>query len=131
MRRLYKNRFDRKIFGVVGGLALVLRIDSNMLRLILVFLSISPLFPLVAIVYGALALLMPEGGRIMIENPGKKLFRVIRGRKISGVCGGLAKYFKIDPTIVRALFCILTITPFVIPTVATYIAGSILVPEGK
>ena len=31
----------------------------------------------------------------------KKLYRIRTGRKILGVCGGLANYFDIDPTIVR------------------------------
>ncbi|MCQ2136304.1 MAG: PspC domain-containing protein [Bacteroidales bacterium] len=40
----------------------------------------------------------------------KRLYRSATDRKIGGVCAGLAKYFNIDPTIVRllwiiALFC--------------------------
>ena len=31
----------------------------------------------------------------------KRLYRSERNRKISGVCGGVAEYFDIDPTIVR------------------------------
>ncbi len=34
----------------------------------------------------------------------KRLFRSRTDRKIWGVCGGLAKYFNIDPTLVRILF---------------------------
>lgn len=33
----------------------------------------------------------------------KKLYRSRTDKKIWGVCGGLAKYFDIDPTIVRAV----------------------------
>ena len=33
----------------------------------------------------------------------KKLYRSRTDRKIWGVCGGLAKYFDIDPTVVRLL----------------------------
>ena len=33
----------------------------------------------------------------------KKLYRTKTDRKIWGVCGGLAKYFNIDPTIVRVV----------------------------
>ena len=36
----------------------------------------------------------------------KKLYRLRSDRKIWGVAGGLAKYFNIDPTIVRVLFII-------------------------
>ena len=40
----------------------------------------------------------------------KRLYRSRNDRKIWGVCGGLAKYFNIDPTIIRviavaSLFC--------------------------
>ena len=31
----------------------------------------------------------------------KKLYRSTSDKKICGVCGGLAKYFGIDPTLVR------------------------------
>ena len=34
----------------------------------------------------------------------KKLYRSRTDRKIWGVCGGLAQYFDIDPTIVRVIF---------------------------
>ena len=33
----------------------------------------------------------------------KKLYRSRTDRKICGVCGGLAKYFGIDPTTVRVI----------------------------
>jgi phage shock protein C len=38
-----------------------------------------------------------------MDNPTKKLFRSKSDRMIGGVCGGLGKYFNIDPTIVRLL----------------------------
>ena len=31
----------------------------------------------------------------------KKLYRIEQGSKIWGVCGGIAEYFDIDPTLVR------------------------------
>lgn len=36
----------------------------------------------------------------------KKLYRVEEGKVICGVCGGIAEYFNIDPTLVR-LGCVL------------------------
>ena len=56
----------------------------------------------------------------------KKLYRSKTDRRIWGVCGGLAKYFNIDPTIVRvvavaSIFCgtlgiwIYLITALVVP----------------
>ena len=40
----------------------------------------------------------------------KKLYRSKSEKKLAGVCGGLAKYFNIDPTLVRlglVAFCLL------------------------
>ena len=31
----------------------------------------------------------------------KKMYRIENGKMIAGVCGGIAKYFEIDPTVVR------------------------------
>lgn len=31
----------------------------------------------------------------------KKLYRINQGRKIAGVCGGIAQFLNIDPTIIR------------------------------
>jgi phage shock protein C len=36
----------------------------------------------------------------------KKLYRVLEGKMIAGVCNGIAKYFDVDVTIVRVLFVI-------------------------
>lgn len=42
----------------------------------------------------------------------KTLRRSKKDRKIFGVCGGLAEYFDIDPSLVRVAFVVLTIWPF-------------------
>lgn len=39
----------------------------------------------------------------------KKLMRSTTDKMVAGVCGGLADYFDIDPTLVRALFVIVTL----------------------
>ena len=36
--------------------------------------------------------------------PAKKLYRIPEGKKISGVCSGLAEYFDVDPVLPRVLF---------------------------
>ena len=40
----------------------------------------------------------------------KRLYRSVRDKKLAGVCGGIAEYFKMDPTIVRLLWVILSFT---------------------
>jgi phage shock protein C len=40
----------------------------------------------------------------------QRLYRSQNERMIAGVCGGLAQYFNIDPTIVRLIFVLLVLT---------------------
>ena len=37
----------------------------------------------------------------------KKIYKIEEGKKICGVCGGIAEYFNIDPVIVRVIWGIL------------------------
>ena len=37
----------------------------------------------------------------------KRLYKIENGRKVFGVCGGIAEYFDMDPTIVRLLWILL------------------------
>ena len=44
-----------------------------------------------------------------MSDEAKKLYRSADDRWLAGVCGGLAKYFNIDPTLVRVIFVILAL----------------------
>lgn len=57
----------------------------------------------------------------------KQLYRSRENRVISGVCGGLAEYFDIDPVIVR-LICVLLFFTKAIGFIA-YIVCMIIIPE--
>ncbi len=59
----------------------------------------------------------------------KKLYRSQKERMIGGVCGGLAEYFDIDPTLVRLAFVILAIAGG--PGILIYIVLLLLVPEAS
>lgn len=37
----------------------------------------------------------------------KKLYKSATDKKIFGVCGGLAEYFEVDPTVIRLIWAIL------------------------
>ena len=39
----------------------------------------------------------------------KRLYKINEGKVIDGVCGGIAQYFGIDPTLVRVIFGIAAI----------------------
>jgi phage shock protein C len=59
---------------------------------------------------------------------GKRLYRSRTDRMIAGVCGGIAEYFDIDPTIVRIVAVIL-LFPGGLPGFLPYIIFWIVVPE--
>jgi phage shock protein C len=41
----------------------------------------------------------------------RPLRRVMRGKKIAGVCAGFADYFEVDVTLMRIIFLVLLVTP--------------------
>ena len=58
---------------------------------------------------------------------GKKLYRIRSGRNILGVCGGLANYFDIDPTIVRVVFALIGL--FWGAGILAYFIMALVIPE--
>lgn len=58
----------------------------------------------------------------------RRLFRSRTERKLFGVCGGLADYFAVDPTIIRLLFVVAAIASFGFALFAYFIMA-IVVPE--
>ncbi len=39
----------------------------------------------------------------------KRIYKIEDGKMIDGVCGGVAEYFEIDPTIVRVVWAAITL----------------------
>lgn len=37
----------------------------------------------------------------------KRLYKIEEGKKIDGVCGGIAEYLDVDPTIIRIVWILL------------------------
>lgn len=57
----------------------------------------------------------------------KRLYKSNANRMICGVCGGVAEYFDIDPTLVRLgwiLFCALGGSGFL-----AYLIAAVIIPE--
>ncbi|HWD45778.1 MAG TPA: PspC domain-containing protein, partial [Actinomycetota bacterium] len=57
----------------------------------------------------------------------RKLYRSRTDRKLGGVCGGLAEYFNLDPTLLRVLFVVLAVLGG--SGLIIYLAMWILVPN--
>ena len=57
----------------------------------------------------------------------KRLYKIEEGKKLCGVCGGIAEYFDIDPTIIRLLWVVLI---FCVGTgILAYIVAAIIMPK--
>ncbi len=57
----------------------------------------------------------------------KKLYRSAVNKTICGVCGGIAEYFNVDPTLVRLAWVILTC--FGGAGIWAYIIAAIIIPK--
>ena len=59
----------------------------------------------------------------------RKLYRSQTDRKVAGVCGGLAEYFNVDPTLIRVLFIVLAVCGGA--GLVLYLAMWIVVPDAS
>ena len=58
----------------------------------------------------------------------KRLYRS-SDRVVAGVCGGIAEYFDIDPTLIRVAYVVLTLFSVAFPGLILYIILMILMPN--
>lgn len=56
----------------------------------------------------------------------KRLYRIEDGKKLAGVCGGLAEYFEIDPTLVRLGWALVSL--FAGTGIVAYVVAAIVMP---
>lgn len=63
-----------------------------------------------------------------MADQSKRLYRTRADRMVFGVLGGLAEYFKIDPSWVRIGFVLLTIITGFFPGFVLYFLVTIIVP---
>lgn len=58
----------------------------------------------------------------------KRLYRSNTNKMVAGICGGIAEYFRLDPTLVRLgwlLFCAAGGSSFLV-----YIIAALVIPQG-
>ncbi|HXY51830.1 MAG TPA: PspC domain-containing protein [Terriglobales bacterium] len=69
------------------------------------------------------------GKRVGAVIARKRLLRPRQGRKIAGVCAGLAEYFDLDTTLVRVLWLVVTFFSALVPGLIAYLVAWIVMPE--
>lgn len=57
----------------------------------------------------------------------KKLYKIRDGKKLCGVCGGIAEYFDLDPTLIRILWVLFTL--FAGSGIIAYIICAVIMPN--
>ncbi len=61
-----------------------------------------------------------------MEN--RRLTRSLSDKKIFGVCGGLARYFNVDPTIIRIIWAVLILVYGA--GLLAYLIAALIMPVG-
>lgn len=59
----------------------------------------------------------------------RQLRRSVQNRMIGGICGGIAEYFNLDPTVVRVVYVLLSILSVAFPGIVVYLILWMLIPE--
>ncbi len=58
----------------------------------------------------------------------RRLRRSTSDRMIAGVCGGLARYFDLDPTVVRVAYVVVSLLSAAFPGILVYIVLLFVMP---
>ncbi len=131
LKRLVRNPSAGRIAGVCAGLADYLDTDVTLVRLAWVVLSIVPgSFIGGLIAYVAAWMIVPDGTAGAAAGSTRlRLHRSRTDRKLAGVCGGIAEYFSIDPTVVRFAWAVLTVVPgCIVLGVMAYLVAWFIMP---
>ena len=57
----------------------------------------------------------------------KRLYKSSTDKKVCGVCGGIANYFDVDPTVIRLIWVIFTLAGG--SGLSAYIIAAIIMPD--
>jgi len=64
-----------------------------------------------------------------MSNDYRELRKSTTNKTICGVCGGIGEYFKVDPTLIRLLWVLITLGSLGLGIIGYFIAA-VVIPEG-
>ena len=131
-RRLTRRPEEGKIGGVCAGLAEYFDADVALVRAAWIVLSIWPgAVVLGVIAYFAAWVIMPRADDARAATPLRaRLMRSRTDKRIAGICGGLAEYFEVDPTIMRVAWVVVSIVAgAVVFGVVAYLVAWFIIPQ--
>ncbi len=119
---------DGIVGGVCSGLARHFNVSPNLLRVL--WIAAVLFFGTGILMYLALWWIVPREGEVPAEPTwdSAKLRRTEHDRKLLGVCGGLARRWDLDPTVVRLGVLAIATLSFGIVAVA-YLVAAVFIPS--
>lgn len=70
------------------------------------------------------------GAQQQTRSGGRRLMRSSTNVKLAGVCGGIAEYLNVDPTLVRLVWALLTLIPgFIFGGILGYLLAWMIIPK--
>jgi phage shock protein C len=129
---LMKVNQDKVVYGVCKGISVFLDKDVRKVRLSM--LSLCFLLGMGLLIYTLLAILMPKESELekimeyKIVEAELKLTKNNKDCYWLGVCGGIARYWDLDPTSVRFMWVLLVILLFGLP-IPFYFIASLFMPR--
>lgn len=106
-KKLFRDKKEKIIAGVCGGIANYFAIDPLAVRVIFILFTIFNIATLFALNLGILAyivlwiILKPQ---VLEPNIARKLFRNPKDQVLGGVCAGIAEFFNAEAWIIRLIF---------------------------
>jgi len=133
-----KPQHDIQSNSLVWGFVLVILAlvvlsysDVNPLRHWNFSLSLVPIVLVAAGVYLMFKYRPDMVNKIRDISDQTRLYRLDDDKKVFGVCGGLADSFRIDPTLVRLGWALVTMLGGFIPGIVVYLIMAFILPAGR
>ena len=107
MKQIYLSK-DKKFLGICGGVADYFNVDPTLIRIAVACIALYTAILPALLVYVVMSFVFPQQpeGYTTVNTSEKKLLKSSDNKKLAGVCGGLAKFFGIDATIIRLIFAL-------------------------
>jgi phage shock protein PspC (stress-responsive transcriptional regulator) len=131
MKRLERFPVHGKVAGVCTGLAVYFDTDVALVRAAWMLFSLVPGALIGGVVaYLAAWLLMPVAPIPIPIEIHRRVVRPRIGRRIGGVCAGIARYYDADPTFVRLAWVVLSIYPgAIVLGLIAYVIAWLVIPS--
>lgn len=134
IKRLYRSTKEKKIFGICAGLADYFDIDPTFVRILWLFFTFfggGIFFLIYIILYFIIPTVEMNKKPIKFDFESLKKRRIKRSinqRLIAGICGGISKYFHIDPVLVRLTAVVIDALTGFIPIIILYLLLIWIIP---